>query len=45
MELDLVEESYATFHQFNIEIPKEDAELVSGLRQSFQYMLTTVCLD
>ncbi|CAH0592601.1 unnamed protein product [Chrysodeixis includens] len=41
MELDLVEESYATFNQFNIEIPREDADSVAGLRHAFQYMLAT----
>lgn len=42
MELDLIEESYATFSQFNIDIPKEDADMVYGLRYAFQNMLTTV---
>ncbi|RVE46462.1 hypothetical protein evm_008872 [Chilo suppressalis] len=41
MELDLIEESYATFYQFNIDIPKDDADLVHGLRYAFQTMLTT----
>lgn len=43
MELDLIEESYATFTQFNINIPKEDADMVYGLRHAFQNMLSTVC--
>lgn len=42
MELDLIEESYATFYQFNIDIPKDDADLVYGLRYAFQNMLLTV---
>lgn len=42
MELDLIEESYATFNQFNIDIPKEDSDMVYGLRYAFQNMLTTV---
>ncbi|KAJ8736206.1 hypothetical protein PYW08_006862 [Mythimna loreyi] len=41
MEIDLVEESYATFTQFNIDIPKEDADMVYSLRHSFQNMLLT----
>ncbi|XP_028156116.1 dynein heavy chain 8, axonemal [Ostrinia furnacalis] len=41
MELDLIEESYATFYQFNIEIPKDDADMVYGLRYAFQNMLLT----
>ncbi|KAL0851104.1 hypothetical protein ABMA28_006975, partial [Loxostege sticticalis] len=41
MELDLIEESYATFYQFNIDIPKDDADLVYGLRYAFQNMLLT----
>ncbi|XP_072937033.1 dynein axonemal heavy chain 8 [Epargyreus clarus] len=41
MELDLIEESYATFSQFNIDIPKEDADMVYGLRYAFQNMLLT----
>lgn len=42
MELDLIEESYATFYQFNIDIPKDDADMVYGLRYAFQNMLLTV---
>lgn len=42
MELDLIEESYATFSQFKIDISKEDADLVYGLRYAFQNMLLTV---
>ncbi|XP_060805314.1 dynein axonemal heavy chain 8 [Amyelois transitella] len=41
MELDLIEESYATFAQFHIDIPKEDADIVYGLRYAFTNMLTT----
>ncbi|KAJ0182474.1 hypothetical protein K1T71_001843 [Dendrolimus kikuchii] len=41
MELDLIEESYATFAQFNIDIPKDDADMVYGLRFAFQNMLLT----
>nr|XP_037867095.1 dynein heavy chain 8, axonemal isoform X2 [Bombyx mori] len=41
MELDLIEESYATFAQFSIDIPKEDIDLVYGLRYAFQNMLIT----
>ncbi|KAJ8736205.1 hypothetical protein PYW08_006861 [Mythimna loreyi] len=41
MELDLIEESYATFSQFNIDVPKEDADMVYGLRYAFQNMLLT----
>ncbi|XP_026320150.1 dynein heavy chain 8, axonemal [Hyposmocoma kahamanoa] len=41
MELDLIEESYATFSQFKIDISKEDADLVYGLRYAFQNMLMT----
>lgn len=44
MELDLIEESYATFHQYNIDVPKEDADMVYGLRYAFQNMLLTVCI-
>ncbi|XP_047042441.1 dynein axonemal heavy chain 8-like [Helicoverpa zea] len=39
MELDTLQESYATFNQFNIDIPKEDTALVFSLRHSFQNML------
>lgn len=42
VELDLIEESYGTFQQFNIDIPKEDADMVYGLRYAFQNMLSTV---
>lgn len=42
MELDLIEESYALFSQFNIDIPKDDADMVYGLRYAFQNMLLTV---
>ncbi|KPI94919.1 Dynein heavy chain 8, axonemal [Papilio xuthus] len=41
MELDLIEESYATFSQFDIDIPKDDADMVYGLRYAFQNMLVT----
>ncbi|PZC81902.1 hypothetical protein B5X24_HaOG211688 [Helicoverpa armigera] len=41
MELDLIEESYGTFHQFSIDVPKEDADMVYGLRYAFQNMLLT----
>ncbi|XP_075973556.1 dynein heavy chain 8, axonemal kl-3 [Anticarsia gemmatalis] len=41
MELDLIEESYATFAQFNIDIPRDDADMVYGLRYAFQNMLIT----
>ncbi|XP_052742928.1 dynein axonemal heavy chain 8 [Bicyclus anynana] len=41
MELDLIEESYALFSQFNIDIPREDADMVYGLRYAFQNMLLT----
>ncbi|KPJ08753.1 Dynein heavy chain 8, axonemal [Papilio machaon] len=41
MELDLIEESYATFSQFDIDIPKDDADMVYGLRYAFQNMLIT----
>ncbi|CAH0727356.1 unnamed protein product, partial [Brenthis ino] len=41
VELDLIEESYATFAHFNIDIPKEDADMVYGLRYAFQNMLLT----
>ncbi|KAH9641785.1 hypothetical protein HF086_003911 [Spodoptera exigua] len=41
MELDLIEESYGTFSQFNIDVPKEDADMVYGLRYAFQNMLLT----
>lgn len=42
VELDLIEESYGTFQHFNIDIPKEDADMVYGLRYAFQNMLSTV---
>lgn len=42
MELDLIEESYATFAQFEIDISREDADMVYGLRYAFQNMLLTV---
>ncbi|KAI8438603.1 hypothetical protein MSG28_011048 [Choristoneura fumiferana] len=42
MELDLIEESYATFGAFNVDIPKEDADMVDGLRYAFSNMLATV---
>ncbi|XP_041975311.1 dynein axonemal heavy chain 8 [Aricia agestis] len=41
IELDLIEESYATFNQFNVDIPKEDADMVYGLRFAFKNMLLT----
>ncbi|CAB3256562.1 unnamed protein product [Arctia plantaginis] len=41
MELDLIEESYGMFASFNIDIPKEDADMVYGLRYAFQNMLLT----
>ncbi|KAI8438606.1 hypothetical protein MSG28_011048 [Choristoneura fumiferana] len=41
MELDLIEESYATFGAFNVDIPKEDADMVDGLRYAFSNMLAT----
>ncbi|XP_061708954.1 dynein axonemal heavy chain 8 [Cydia pomonella] len=41
MELDLIEESYTTFHQFNIDISKEDSDMVDGLRYAFTNMLET----
>ncbi|XP_047526251.1 dynein axonemal heavy chain 8 [Pieris napi] len=41
MELDLIEESYTLFGQFNIDIPKDDIDMVYGLRYSFQNMLLT----
>ncbi|XP_045497912.1 dynein axonemal heavy chain 8 [Colias croceus] len=41
MELDLIEESYATFSHFNIDIPKDDIDMVYGLRYAFQNMLLT----
>lgn len=43
MELDLIEESYDTFAQFNIDVSKDDADMVYGLRYAFQNMLLTVC--
>ena len=42
IELDLIEESYATFAYFNIDISKEDNDMVYGLRYAFQNMLMTV---
>lgn len=45
MELDLIEESYATFVQFRIDIPKEDSDMVDGLRYAFKNMLLTVSLN
>lgn len=42
MEIDVIEDSYATFTQFNIDIPKEDTDMVYSLRHSFQNMLLTV---
>lgn len=42
MELDLIEESYSTFGAFNIDIPKEDTDMVDGLRYAFTNMLATV---
>lgn len=44
MDLDLIEECYGTFTQFNIDVPKEDADMVFGLRYAFQNMLLTVCI-
>lgn len=44
MELDLIEECYATFNQFSIDVPKEDSDMVYGLRYAFQNMLLTVCV-
>ncbi|CAK1540075.1 unnamed protein product [Leptosia nina] len=41
MELDLIEESYTLFGQFNIDIPKDDIDMVYGLRYAFQNMLLT----
>ncbi|KOB66798.1 Uncharacterized protein OBRU01_14192 [Operophtera brumata] len=41
VELDLIIESYDLFAQFNIDIPKEDADKVYGLRYAFQNMLIT----
>ncbi|XP_050681188.1 dynein axonemal heavy chain 8 isoform X2 [Leptidea sinapis] len=41
MELDLIEESYATFVHFNVDIPKDDMDMVYGLRYAFQNMLLT----
>ncbi|CAB3221710.1 unnamed protein product [Arctia plantaginis] len=41
MELDLIEESYSTFAQFDIDVPKDDADMVYGLRYAFQNMLLT----
>lgn len=40
--MDLIEESYELFAQFSIDIPKDDADMVYGLRYSFQNMLITV---
>lgn len=42
MELDLIEECYATFHQYHIDVPKDDNDMVYGLRYAFQNMLLTV---
>ncbi|KAJ2947929.1 hypothetical protein O0L34_g9722 [Tuta absoluta] len=39
MEIDSIEESYAAFAQFNIDIPKDDASLVYGIRFAFKNML------
>lgn len=44
MELDLIEESYDNFHQHHIDVPREDADMVYGLRFAFQNMLLTVSL-
>ncbi|KOB76400.1 Uncharacterized protein OBRU01_03864 [Operophtera brumata] len=41
MELDLIIESYDLFAQFSIDVPKEDADMVYGLRYAFQNMLLT----
>ncbi|XP_026319440.1 dynein heavy chain 8, axonemal-like [Hyposmocoma kahamanoa] len=41
MELDLIEETYATFAHFDIDVSKEDADMVYGLRYAFQNMLLT----
>ncbi|XP_022821404.1 dynein heavy chain 8, axonemal-like [Spodoptera litura] len=41
MALDVIEESYAIFAQYQIQIPKEDADMVYGLRHSFLNMLAT----
>ncbi|KAJ9594442.1 hypothetical protein L9F63_014127 [Diploptera punctata] len=39
MELGLIEETYATFSRFNVDVPKEDTERVDTLRYSFQNMI------
>lgn len=44
MELDLIEESYDTFAQFRIDVPKEDSDMVDGLRYAFHNMLLTVSI-
>ncbi|GBP33368.1 Dynein heavy chain 5, axonemal [Eumeta japonica] len=40
-EVDVIEDTYGTFEEYHIEVPKEDVDLVDGLRYSFKNMLTT----
>lgn len=42
MALTLMEDTYAMFHSFNINIPAADIERVDGLRFNFQNMMTKV---
>ncbi|PSN47670.1 Dynein heavy chain 8 [Blattella germanica] len=39
MDLGLIEETYATFARFNVDVAKEDAERVDTLRYTFQNMI------
>ncbi|KAH9641787.1 hypothetical protein HF086_003913 [Spodoptera exigua] len=41
MSLDIIEESYSIFAQYEIQIPKEDAGMVYDLRHAFHNMLAT----
>lgn len=42
--LELIEQAYALFSEFKIDIPKEDYERVDGLRFSYQALLEKVTL-
>lgn len=42
MALGLIEETYALFAKFNVNIPKEEQEKVDSLRYNFELMIETV---
>lgn len=44
MSLALMEETYATFAQFNLDIPREDTDRVDSLRYNFKNMLEAVSI-